>query len=58
MLSSKHDRSKFGMMCVCTRGLMVILALVIASYISYGYISWFIIPYLFVGIPEAETGSD
>jgi hypothetical protein len=44
-------------MCFCSKGMLVCLAIAITGFTCYAYICWFLIPYLFVGLPNSSFGS-
>ena len=47
----KQD-SKCNFLCVCSKGALVVVAAILTGFCSYAYISWFLLPYLFIGLPN------
>jgi len=44
-----------SMLCICSKGALVLMATLFTGFCSYAYISWFILPYLFIGIPNMNS---
>jgi hypothetical protein len=49
---SKSERSSNVLVNFCAKGFFVLLAMGFTGFCSYAYISWFILPYLIVGLPD------
>jgi hypothetical protein len=56
-MESGRKRDKCSPICICSKGALVILAIALTGFCSYAYISWFLIPYLFVGLPNSSSQS-
>ena len=48
----KSERSNNVVVNFCAKGFFLLLAMGFTGFCSYAYISWFILPYLIVGLPE------
>lgn len=52
MKQQHRSSSPFSVVCICSKGALVILATLFTGFCSYAYISWFILPYLIIGLPN------
>ena len=52
MQDIKRSSNPINLVCICSKGALVILATLFTGFCSYAYISWFILPYLIIGLPN------
>jgi len=55
MQEAKRSTNPFSVICICSKGALVILATFFTGFCSYAYIAWFILPYLIIGLPNMNA---